>query len=192
MSSDVIFNESTMHKSTERPIEVQRVMFSDVTAPLDGPAQHTRSATRPADPLDTNGAVSEDHPSSSATIGPIGSDITRLNVRSTTAPEPASPVVPRRSERLSQPPERFSPGLFLTDAGEPTKYRETIQATDAASWRLAMESEMNSIHANGTWDLVELPENWKALPCKWVFRLKQVSDSSDPKYQARIVAKGFR
>jgi ATP-binding cassette subfamily B (MDR/TAP) protein 1 len=55
-----------------------------------------------------------------------------------------------------------------------------------------MESEMNSIRANGTWDLVKLPENRKALPCKWVFRLKQMSDSSDPRYKARVVAKGFR
>jgi hypothetical protein len=149
-SSDVVFNESAMHKSTERPIEARRVTFSDVTAPLDGPARF-------ADPLDTEGAVNEDHPSSSATISPTGSDIPCSNVRSTIAPKPASPVVPRRSERLSQPPERFSPGLFFTDAGEPTTYREAIQATDAASWRLGMESEMNSIRANGTWDLVELP-----------------------------------
>jgi ATP-binding cassette subfamily B (MDR/TAP) protein 1 len=67
-----------------------------------------------------------------------------------------------------------------------------MKATDAASWRLAMESEMNSIRANETWDLVELPRNRKALPCKWVFQLKQVSDSSGPKYKARIVAKVFR
>jgi hypothetical protein len=133
-SSDVVFNEFAMHKSTERPIEVRRVTFSDVTAPLDGPAQHTRSATRLANPSSTKGAVSEDHPSSSATIGPTGSDKNCSNVRSMIAPEPASPVVPRRSERLSQPPERFSPGLFLTDAGEPMTYREAIQATDAASW----------------------------------------------------------
>jgi hypothetical protein len=138
-SSDVVFNEFAMHKSTECPIEVRRVTFSNVTAPLDGPAQHTRSATRLTDPLDTEGAISEDHPSSSATIGPAGSDVNCSNVRSTIAPEPASPVVPRRSERLSQPPERFSPGLFFTDAGEPMTYREAIQATDAASWRLAME-----------------------------------------------------
>jgi hypothetical protein len=122
-SSDIFFNESAMHKSTERPIEVRRVMFSDVTAPLDGPAQHTRLATRPADPLDTDGAVSEDHPSSNATIGPTGSDIACLNVRSTTAPEPATPVGPRRSERLSQPPERFSPGLFFTDAEKLSRLR---------------------------------------------------------------------
>jgi hypothetical protein len=177
-----------MHKSTEHLIEVRRVTFSDVTAPLDGPPHHTRSASRPANTPSIEGAVSEDHRSSNATIGPTGSDETCSNMRSMIAPEPASPIVPRRSERLSQPPERFSPGLFLTDAGEPTTYREAIQATDAASWRLPMESEMNSIRANGTWDLVELPRNRKALPCKWVYRVKKVSDSSDPKYKARIVA----
>jgi hypothetical protein len=54
-----------------------------------------------------------------------------------------------------------------------------------------MESEMNSIRVNGTWDLVKLSRNRKALLCKWVFRLKQVSDSFDLKYKARIIAKGF-
>jgi hypothetical protein len=106
--------------------------------------------------------------------------------------EPASPVIPHRSERLSQPLERYSPGLFFTDAGKPTTYREAIEATDATSWQLAMESEMNFIHANNNWDLVELSWNWKALPCKWVYRLKQVSNSASPKYKALIVAKGFR
>jgi hypothetical protein len=67
-----------------------------------------------------------------------------------------------------------------------------MEATDATNWQLAVESEMNSIRANKTWDLVELPRNRKALPCKWVYRLKQVSNSSGLKYKARIVAKGFR
>jgi ATP-binding cassette subfamily B (MDR/TAP) protein 1 len=67
-----------------------------------------------------------------------------------------------------------------------------MKAIDAASWRLAIESKMNSIRANGTWHLVKLPRNRKALPCKWVYRLKQVPDSSGPKYKACIVAKGFQ
>jgi hypothetical protein len=171
-SSDVVFNESVMHKSADRPIELRRVTFSDVTTPLDGPAQHTRSASRSVDPLDE--AVSTDHPSSSATTGLTRSDETSSQVRSTIAPEPASPVVPRRSEQMSQPPERYSPGLFFTDAGEPMTYREAMEATNAASWPLAMESEMDSIRANGTWDLVKLLRNRTALPCKWVYRLKQV------------------
>jgi hypothetical protein len=37
------------------------------------------------------------------------------------------------------------PGLFFTDVGEPTTYKEAIIATDAASWKLEMESEMNFI-----------------------------------------------
>jgi hypothetical protein len=36
-SSDVVFNESAMHKATERPIELRRVTFVDIHTPLDGP-----------------------------------------------------------------------------------------------------------------------------------------------------------
>jgi hypothetical protein len=146
-----------MHKATDRPIELRRVMFSDVPTPLDGLTHHTRSDSHSANPLTTNGAVLDENPSSNATISPIGSDEPSSNVRSMIALEPASPVFPRRSERLLQPPKRYSPGLFLTDVDEPTTYREAMKATDAASWRLAMESGMNSIRANKTWDLMELP-----------------------------------
>ena len=50
---------------------------------------------------------------------------------------------------------------------------------------------MHSIRANKTWDLVDLPNNRRALPCKWVYRLKETSESTTPKYKARLVAKGF-
>ena len=51
---------------------------------------------------------------------------------------------------------------------------------------------MHSIRANKIWDLVKLPKNQRALPCKWVYRLKETSDSTTPKYKARLVLKGFR
>jgi hypothetical protein len=108
--------------TTRRTTRQRRVMFSNVTTPLDGPAQHTRSVSRSADPLSTYGAVFDDHSSSSATICSTGSDESSSQVRSTIAPEPASLAVPRRSERLSQPLERYSPGLFFMDAGEPMTY----------------------------------------------------------------------
>jgi hypothetical protein len=99
-SSDVVFNESTMHKSANRPIELRRGTFSDVPTPLDGPTQHRSSDSRSAHPLSTEGAVPDKHSSSSATISPTRSDKQSSDVRSTIALEPASPVVPRRSERL--------------------------------------------------------------------------------------------
>ena len=86
----------------------------------------------------------------------------RVEARAT-KDEPASPVLPRRCDRLIQPPERYSPRLFFTDSSEPTNYDEATQSKDFLDWQLAMESEMNSIHANHTWNLVELPKNRKAL-----------------------------
>ena len=91
-----------------------------------------------------------------------------------------------------QPPERYSPGIFFTDVGETTSYEEASAATDSATGHLAIESEMHSIRANKTWDLVDLPKNRRAVRCKWVYRLKETSDLTTPKYKARLVAKGFR
>ena len=50
---------------------------------------------------------------------------------------------------------------------------------------------MHSIRANKTWDLVDLPKNRRALSCKWIYRLKETSDLTNPKYKVRLVAKGF-
>mgnify|MGYP000096566875 CR=1 FL=1 len=97
-----------------------------------------------------------------------------------------------RSKRLTQPPERYSPGLFFTDSGEPTTYKEAINTVDTANWQVAIESEMRSVHENKTWDLVGLPRNRRALLCYRVFRLKLTAASSSPNYKACIVAKGFR
>ena len=40
--------------------------------------------------------------------------------------------------------------------------------------------------------MVQLPAGKKALPCKWVYKLKVIDSKSKPKYKARLVAKGFR
>ena len=71
-------------------------------------------------------------------------------------------------------------------------YEEASTSLDSTTWHLAMESEMNSIRANKTWNLVELPKNRRALPCKWVYWQKETSDSTNLKYKARLLAKGFQ
>ena len=149
-----------MHKMAERPIEVRRVIFSKVPTLHEGPTHNTRSIswvtdnsrTKLTDLAQPNGSAL-DHPT--PTLGAT------------------SLVIPRRSKRLSQPPERCSSGIFFTNAGELMSYEEASAYTDSATWHLAMESEMHSIYANKTWDLVELPKNRRGLPCKWVYRLKE-------------------
>ena len=55
-----------------------------------------------------------------------------------------------------------------------------------------MQSKMNLIYANYTWELVLLPTNIKPLPYKWVFRYKYVSKSDQLEYKAQLVVKGFK
>ena len=55
-----------------------------------------------------------------------------------------------------------------------------------------MKNELSSIEKNKTWDLVQLPENKKALPCKWVYKYKYVTGDTTPKFKACLVAKGFK
>ena len=108
--------------------------------------------------------------------------------------EPNTTVL-KRSGRARRPTKFYQSGLNYanyTDAGEPTSYEEATPAPNAKPWLQAMKSEMDSIHQNQTWELVELPAGRKPLPCKWVFRYKYVSDLNTPKYKARLVAKGFK
>ena len=81
---------------------------------------------------------------------------------------------------------------MLTDCEEPSCYQEAMFRDDKLKWERAMQSEMDSLHKKATWNLVELPSGKRALPCKWVYKLKVTEGESKPKCKARLVAKGFR
>ena len=81
---------------------------------------------------------------------------------------------PKRFGRARRPTKFYQPGLdyvHYTDAGEPNTYEEAMAAPDADTWLQAMKSEMDSIHRNQTWELVELLVGRKLLPCKLVFQV---------------------
>ena len=54
-----------------------------------------------------------------------------------------------------------------------------------------MLEEMKSIEKNGTWEMVELPEDKNAIGLKWVFKTKFAVDGSLQKNKARLVVKGY-
>ncbi|KAK1643602.1 hypothetical protein QYE76_061407 [Lolium multiflorum] len=51
-----------------------------------------------------------------------------------------------------------------------------LASPDADYWKEAVQSEMDSILANGTWELTERPYGCKPVGCKWVFKKKLRAD----------------
>ena len=125
-NSDIVFNESEIYKSAGRPINVKRVIFSDALPPPNGPTQHTREATWQVASMGQVGSErsypNSDPPSGSTTQEMIISDYL------------VSPAIPRRSERFSQPLERYSPVIVFTNTGEPTSYEEASARPTSATW----------------------------------------------------------
>ena len=104
-------------------------------------------------------------------------------------------VVVRYSDHILHPPNCFVPSLkyiMLTDCGEPSCYKEACRMVDSKKWQLAMQSKMTTLHVNQMWDLVPLPKDKKALPCKLVYQYKLTPHDGQPKYKAQLVAKGFK
>lgn len=44
---------------------------------------------------------------------------------------------------------------------DPLSLCETMRSKDANKWEVTMQEEHNSLMANGTWELIILPKNYK-------------------------------
>lgn len=69
--------------------------------------------------------------------------------------------------------------------------KSTKQALANPTWLTAMKAEYDAFIENNTWSLISLPPNRVPIGCKWVFRIKENSNSSVNKYKVWLVAKGF-
>ena len=75
---------------------------------------------------------------------------------------------------------------------EPQTYKDAMSSPEASLWKEAINSEVESILQNHTWELVDLPHGCKPLGYKWIFKRKLKADGSIDKYKARLVIKGYR
>ena len=74
---------------------------------------------------------------------------------------------------------------------DPKTYNEVVTSIDANFWKEAINSELDSIMSNHTWDLVDLPKGSKPIRCKWIFRKKLRTDGTIDKFKARLVVVGY-
>ena len=103
--------------------------------------------------------------------------------------EVESPVrTVRRSDRQTRPPDFYGYQCNLSQVKEPKSISDALTTRE---WVDAMQAEIDSLHDNGVWDLVPLPEGRKAVGSKWVYKVKKNADGSVERCKARLVAQGF-
>ncbi|KAK1686465.1 hypothetical protein QYE76_047313 [Lolium multiflorum] len=74
---------------------------------------------------------------------------------------------------------------------EPATYTEAIASVDKEKWVGAMQEEMQSLEKNGTWDVVHLPKQKKAVR-KWIFKRKEgLSPNEPPRFKASSIRAFF-
>ena len=74
---------------------------------------------------------------------------------------------------------------------DPRNYKAAMSAPDADRWKEACNTEILTLIANGTWELVELPQDAKVVQSGWVFKVKLNPDNTVERYCSRLVAKGY-
>jgi hypothetical protein len=105
----------------------------------------------------------------------------------------------RRSTRQTMKPTWHSDYVMashdayclLNEEGEPSTFPEALNSSDASQWMAAMHEEIEALHRNKTWDLVELPKGRKAIGNKWVYKIKRDGNDQVERYRARLVVKGY-
>ncbi|XP_078160840.1 uncharacterized protein LOC144556253 [Carex rostrata] len=76
----------------------------------------------------------------------------------------------------------------ITSNTEPKSYSEAIRDPN---WRKAIADEIGALELNKTWTIEPLPLGKHPIGCKWVFKIKYLSDGTIERYKARLVAKGY-
>ena len=77
------------------------------------------------------------------------------------------------------------------EALEPNMLAEAKHQSDWPLWETAIEEELDTLEAAGTWRLEEAPPGANIIGSKWVFRAKKNIAGSIACQKARVVAKKF-
>ncbi|CAM8999728.1 unnamed protein product [Rhodiola kirilowii] len=54
-----------------------------------------------------------------------------------------------------------------------------------------MDKEIRALKSNNTWILTDLPKDKTVVDCKWIYKIKYLSDGTIERFKARLVARGF-
>ena len=74
---------------------------------------------------------------------------------------------------------------------DPNTFDKAMSDIDFEKWLNAMKSEIDSMHINHVWTLVDPPEGIVPIGCKQIFKRKIGTDGNMETFKARLVVKGY-
>ncbi|KAL0412091.1 UNVERIFIED_CONTAM: Retrovirus-related Pol polyprotein from transposon RE2 [Sesamum latifolium] len=191
---------------TSRDVQFHEDIFPFRTVPptsptyLPVPASDTDSChpvtTSPDHSLPITCPTSTASASSTHTSLPTHAPTLRRSNRQVTQPLWLQDFICNHTSSTSLHPDchsSFSPAhmrfLAQVDAvHEPRSFKEVAQNPN---WCEAMDTELEALEKNCTWDLTTLPAGKRAIGSRWVYKVKLNQDGSIERYKARLVAKGY-
>lgn len=75
--------------------------------------------------------------------------------------------------------------IYLLE-NEPQSFKQAMSTFETLFWKKVVNSEIDSILQNHTWELVDLPSGSKPLGYKWIFKKKLKANGSINKYKTRL------
>ena len=116
---------------------------------------------------------------------------------STTSKTPLAPGVQQPSDdwmaSVEECEEEYA-FLAATSEAEALEHRSLAEAQKRPDWPLwekAIEEELATLRAAGTWEVVDRPVGVNVIGSKWVFKAKKDAAGNIVHYKARLVAQGF-
>ena len=120
-------------------------------------------------------------------------------------PEPEIPLLDVQNQfvfpvhdipAVKHSPSSAGPAHPVTKDVLPRSFYHVKKSTNWHEWKRDMDIQLQKLEAAGTWERVALPTGARAVPCKWVFAMKdgtkvvEALEKNDTLYTARLVARG--
>ncbi|KAL2252609.1 UNVERIFIED_CONTAM: Retrovirus-related Pol polyprotein from transposon RE1 [Sesamum indicum] len=192
----IVSIDVTFHENTFPYIGLQNDPISCCLPQVDaGIDEKTIDSTETNTDIDGNFNTEDSHEEENTKTAANHNEVLRRSTRITSRPARLEDYICSNiSEHTHIPIKSPSPSThacFVSACCLPQEPKTYAEAIKKEEWRNAMNTELEALEKNQTWEITKLPKHKRVIGCKWIFKLKIKPDGSIERHKARLVAKGY-